>query len=269
LRLVEDLAGRIAAAVQNALLFQQQRSIAETLQRSLLPPGLPTIPGVGVAVRYRPASGGQVGGDFYDVVTVRERCWGVLVGDVSGKGVTAAALTGVARHTVRAGARHNLAPAEVLSWVHDAMADHAAQSNGQFCTAVYGVLDGTGERPGSFRFRFSLGGHPRPIHVPCGAKPALVGRPGTLLGALSQPRVHESELLLQPGDQLILYTDGATDVAGPTYLDDDHLLELVEQHLDSNAEGTVTAVEDALVRRHMGAPRRDDIALLVLYIGNG
>jgi serine phosphatase RsbU (regulator of sigma subunit) len=105
--------------------------------------------------------------------------------------------------------------------------------------------------------------------VPCGAKPALVGRPGTLLGALSQPRVHESELLLQPGDQLILYTDGATDVAGPTYLDDDHLLELVEQHLGSTAEGTVTAVEDALVQRHMGAPRRDDIALLVLYIGNG
>jgi sigma-B regulation protein RsbU (phosphoserine phosphatase) len=167
---------------------------------------------------------------------------------------------------VRAAARHNLAPSDVLSWVHDAMADHAAQSGGQFCTAVYGLFEQAVPRSGQFTFRFALGGHPRPIYVPRAGPPCLVGRPGTLLGALAQPRVHECTLVLEPGDQLILYTDGVTDVAGPTYLDDEQLLDLVRSHTGATAEETAQALEDVLVRRHRKAPRLDDIALLVVHI---
>ncbi len=262
-QLAEEVAARIAIALDNARMYERERTVAATLQHSLLPPHLPDVPGLEIGMRYWTASDtGAVGGDFYDVMTVGPDQWGVLVGDVSGKGISAAALTGVARQTARAAARHTAPPTEVLAWLDDAVRDQADQFGGQYCTAVYGVL----EQRNPWRFRFALGGHPRPVLVPAAGKPRLVGTPGSVLGLLDEPAFHESEITLGPGDLLLLYTDGVTDVPGPSALDDDALLELLADNVRAGAELTVAALYDALEVRHAGVARRDDTALLALYV---
>jgi PAS domain S-box-containing protein len=265
--LAEAVAARIAIALENARLYERERAIAGTLQQSLLPPHLPEIPGIELAHRYWTASDtALVGGDFYDVIAAGDDTWGVLVGDVSGKGINAAALTGVARQTTRAAARHAIGPHEVLAWLDDAVKDQADQFGGQYCTAVYGVLERVSVADtGTWRFRFVLGGHPRPVHVPAGARPRLVGRPGSVLGLLDDPKFHETELVLAPGDSLVLYTDGVTDVSGPSALDDAGLLAVVADAMRATPEATVTALYRALESLHARVARRDDTAILVLH----
>ncbi|HEY5014919.1 MAG TPA: GAF domain-containing protein [Acidimicrobiia bacterium] len=265
--LAEAVAARIAIALENARLYERERTIAGTLQQSLLPPHLPEIPGIELAHRYWTASDtALVGGDFYDVIAVGDDSWGVLVGDVSGKGINAAALTGVARQTTRAAARHAIGPSEVLAWLDDAVKDQADQFGGQYCTAVYGLLGriSVGDTD-EWHFRFVLGGHPRPVHVPAGARPRLVGRPGSVLGLLDDPKFHETDLVLAPGDTLVLYTDGVTDVSGPSALDDDGLLAVVADAMRDTPEATVTALYQALEALHARVVRRDDTAILVLH----
>nr|MDP9336023.1 SpoIIE family protein phosphatase [Actinomycetota bacterium] len=265
-QLAETVAARIAIALENARLYEREREIAGTLQRSLLAPHLPEVPRFELAHRYWTSDTALVGGDFYDVINVGPDSWGVVVGDVSGKGITAAALTGVARQTARAAARHAAGPCEVLEWVDDALKDQADQFGGQYCTAVYGLLErGDPERADQWRFRFVLGGHPRPVHIPAGEEPRLVGTPGSLLGWLARPTFHETELVLAPGDTLLLYTDGVTDVAGPSALDDAGLLAIVAEAMRESPEATVTALFQALETRHARAARRDDTAILALH----
>jgi GAF domain-containing protein/anti-sigma regulatory factor (Ser/Thr protein kinase) len=262
-QLVEAVAARIAIALENARLYERERAIAGTLQQSLLPPHLPKIPGIDVAHRYWTASDTSlVGGDFYDVIGLGADSWGVLVGDVSGKGITAAALTGVARQTARAAARHGVGPSGVLSWLDDAVKDQADQFGGQYCTAVYGVLE---RNPSEWRFRFVLGGHPRPVLVPAGGEPQLIGRPGSVLGLLDAPVFHETDVTLEPGDTLLLYTDGVTDVAGPSALDDIGLLAVIAESVRDSPEKTLTALHQALEARHARVARRDDTAILALH----
>src|SRR5207248_11443603 len=119
LAVAEDLARRAAQAVDNARLFTQQRHIARTLQESLLPPKLPEIPGVEVAARYEAAGlGTEVGGDFYDLFETDGE-WGVVMGDVCGKGPEAAAVTGLARYTIRAAAMRERSPSRILGILND------------------------------------------------------------------------------------------------------------------------------------------------------
>jgi PAS domain S-box-containing protein len=261
-QLAEAVAARVAIALENARLYEREREIAGTLQQSLLPPHLPEVPGIELAHRYWTAGDtALVGGDFYDVIAVDGDSWGVLVGDVSGKGINAAALTGVARQTARAAARHSVGPSELLGWLDDAVKDQSDQFGGQYCTAVYGLL----ERGDEWTFRFVLGGHPRPVHIPAGREPRLVGRPGSVLGLLDSPVFHETELVLAPGDTLLLYTDGVTDVAGPSALDDAGLIAVVAEAMRDSPEATVTALYQALEARHARVARRDDTAILVVH----
>ena len=228
-----------------------------------------------VAHRYWTASDTSlVGGDFYDVISVDARSWGVIVGDVSGKGINAAALTGVARQTARAAARHAVGPSGVLAWLDDAIKDQAEQFGGQYCTAVYGVLERDDAEPDDadgadgadvWCFRFVLGGHPRPVYIPAGKAPRLVGQPGSVLGLLETPVFHETALMLTPGDTVLLYTDGVTDVAGPSALDDEGLLSIVADAVRDSPEATVTALYQALEARHARVVRRDDTAILALH----
>ena len=105
LMLVEELARRAALAVENARLYEDRRRVADTLQASLLPPTLPSVPGVDVGAAYRASGeGNDIGGDFYDVFEIGGGAWAAVIGDVCGKGTGAAALTGLARHTLRAAA---------------------------------------------------------------------------------------------------------------------------------------------------------------------
>jgi PAS domain S-box-containing protein len=145
LDLAESVAAQAAAALDNARLYAEQASIAHTLQQSLLPLELPHIPGLDVAACYRPRGPiAEVGGDFYDVFADGDGNWRFLIGDVVGKGAEAAALTAVARYTLR-GAELSGAPlAAKLGCVNEALCHRS--SGVEFCSAVYGTVDVSSQR---------------------------------------------------------------------------------------------------------------------------
>ena len=262
--LARTVADRIASSVENLRLYEQQRMIARTLQRSLLPASLPDIPGIEVAVRYWPAGeGNEVGGDFYDVFPLAssER-WGIVVGDVCGTGPAAAAFTGLARHSIRDSAWHGDTHVEVLRSL-----DRAVRNSGtcSFVTAVYATLDTSGF---GTRLTVASGGHPLPVHVRRGHAAISIGAPGTLLGMVDHAHFEARTAQLEPGDVVVLYTDGATDVRPPHDLDPARLLALVDQaaHSSSTAEGVADRLHDALEAVLPFDQRNDDIALLVLRV---
>lgn len=254
-----DVAGRIGAALDNVMLYERQRRVAETLQRSLLPARLPEIPRLEIAGRYLPATAGiDVGGDFFDIVQGSDDRWSLVIGDVSGKGVDAAAFTAVARHTARAAARHGMPPAGVLMWVHDAFMS-GPNPNGDFCTMVaVEWVQGAGHHT----LRIAVGGHPLPV-VLSGGKARFVGMHGTLLGVVGDPQFAEDTVVLMPGDWLVLYTDGVTDEPGPAAIDGAELLELLVDNVHGSADDTAERLERVLLQRCVNV-RRDDIALILV-----
>ena len=164
--LAHTVADRIASSIENLRLYEQQRLIARTLQRSLLPAALPEIPAVEIAVRYWPAGeANEVGGDFYDVFPLGPDRWAIVVGDVCGTGPAAAALTGLARHTIRDSAWHDDSPVGVLGALDRAVRNSAT---GSFLTAVYATLDTSGDRP---ELTVTSGGHPLPSTCTVAAPP--------------------------------------------------------------------------------------------------
>jgi PAS domain S-box-containing protein len=199
----EQIAERAALAVANARLYTERSEIALTLQRSLLPDELPAIPGWEVAALYRPAGHGtEVGGDFYDLWPSEEG-WLMMIGDVTGKGVAAAAVTSLVRHTAWAASESDTAPAAILARVDRALRRGPALS---ICTALCLHVRGA-------RATLALGGHPPPLRVDADGVREL-GRHGTLLGAFPQARRPEVEFELHPGATLVAFTDGVTDAVG-------------------------------------------------------
>lgn len=208
--LANELSRRAATAVENARLYAERTHIAQTLQRSLLPPVLPDIPGIEVAARFRPAGEGyEVGGDFYDVFDTGAG-WGFVIGDVCGKGPEAAALTGLARHTVRAAAMQEPQPSRVLTMLNDAIRREHPDS--QFCTAAYGSLV-----PGTAGATLTLasGGHPLPLLLTESGEVHQVGEHGALLGTFPEVELHDERFELERGAALVLFTDGVIEAGEP------------------------------------------------------
>ena len=261
--LAEAVAARVASAVENRRLAEQQHLIATTLQQSLLPERLPAIPGLEASVRYwAVGEGTEVGGDFYDLFQVGDESWGAVVGDVCGTGPTAAALTSMARHNIRQSAWRGDDPATIFGWLNRAMLE--ASTDG-FLTAAY--LEIRPHAGGGFDVDVASAGHPLPILVPNGGDARTVGRPGTLVGVFDEMRVHPVRVRLAPGDTLVLYTDGVTDVAPPHDLDEDAVLELVggASRAGLHADGTADQIHRRLAEILPIPRREDDIALLVLH----
>jgi serine phosphatase RsbU (regulator of sigma subunit) len=249
-------------AEENARLYSEQRQIAETLQRSLLPQLLPTPPGTMVSARYWPAGiASQVGGDFYDLFPLDESRWGLVIGDVCGKGIEAAALTGLVRHTIRAAARHTDSPAEVLQWVHQAV---VAYDPSTFCTACYGVLSLRSDG-GPLQFEFALGGHAQPLIASADGSVGPVGTSGSLLGMVVDPVITDVAVDLRPGDMLFLYTDGLTDTAPSRAVDVAELEKLVSDGRDDGPDAVASAIEAAMNGRRPVASG-DDTALLIVKV---
>jgi GAF domain-containing protein len=254
------LAQRAAVAVDNAVLYQHEIDIAQALQRGLLPPALPDVPGIEVAAAYRPAAE-EVGGDFYDLWPLAEGVWGLAVGDVCGIGAEAATFNAVARATLRALSIGGAGPAEWLRGLNAALLLGPGESpqGERFCTVVAGTLrlDGRGAR-----LRLATGGHPPPILRRPRSAPARVRVSGTLLGAFDEVRIGELDLRLEPGDQLVLYTDGVTDVRrrDGTTLGERGLLDL----LGSLGQSAEVLVGELVERLWFERPPEDDVALLVL-----
>lgn len=251
--LAGEMANRAGLAAQNARLVRQQRAVASALQRALLPPELPAIAGMELAARYDAASS-DIGGDFYDVIPAGPSRWLIAVGDVCGKGFEAASFTAMVRYTLRAFAPAVARPSDLLAQLNQALL--AQLPPDRFCTVACGLLDRSGDQT---RLTLSLGGHPRPLHVAPGGAVRPVGTPGTLLGCLPRAQVSDHEVLLQPGDAIVLFTDGVG--AASPGAEDDRLLSVLRQEAGASAACLAQAVEMVAPAER---PGEDDLAVLVL-----
>jgi serine phosphatase RsbU (regulator of sigma subunit) len=265
IELITDLARRAAVAIENSLAHRSRVDVARTLQRSLLPPEPVAIPGLEVASRYHPISdGSEVGGDFFDVF----RCaagepsrWGVVMGDVCGKGVEAAALTAMARYTVRAVAADEPAPSRVLAHLNRAVLE--AEVGERFCTIAHLVVT---PGPGGAEITLACGGHPQPLLLTAAGEVRPAGRPGSAIGLFPEAEVVDSVLALGPGDALVLYTDGVTEARSPTGAFAPTLLEeALMGRAGATAEDIAAAIERAVLDFGEGT-LRDDMAVLVLRV---
>jgi PAS domain S-box-containing protein len=260
--LVEELARRAGLSVDNARLYTERSAIAHTLQAELLPSRLPDIPGVQVAVRYRAAGElNEVGGDFYDVFARRGDKWAFEIGDVSGKGAEAAAVTALARHTVRTASLQPASPRELLETLNEALLMQRAGS--EFCTVCLGELSLS---EGEGALTIALGGHPPALVLRASGEVEAVGEAGTLLGVFADPALREVSTLLRTGDTVLLYTDGVTE-AGPAgaEIGDEGLAQILASLRGMTPEEIVDAVEQAAVDMQDGQPR-DDIALVAFAL---
>jgi serine phosphatase RsbU (regulator of sigma subunit) len=258
--LAENLATRAALAADNARLFGEREYISRTLQRSLLPPRLPDVPGVELAARYRPAGdAGDVGGDFYDVFPTTDGQWGLAIGDVAGKGPDAAAVTALARHTLHVAAAYEERPGRVLKALNDALIEDTPRT---LLTAVYARL--TAGPPATIEV--ACGGHPLPLIVRRDGRVEGAGLPGTLLGFEDEPDIFEREHALEPGDALVLYTDGVIESRPiDRALGTGGLAELLEHAGGWSAEALAELIEGAVEERSEGR-QNDDVAILVVRV---
>jgi serine phosphatase RsbU (regulator of sigma subunit) len=258
----------LTALVLAAVITERRRAeeaveyIAGTLQESLLPSQLPVIPGIETAVDFQAAGREHlVGGDFYDLFPHDDGSWTVVVGDVVGKGATAAAATGLARYTLRAAAVSESRPSRILQLLNDAI---RRQSPNQFCTVACGRLDINGAD--GARLTVALGGHPLPLILRADGRVEPVGQPGTLLGVLPDPQLADESAELAPGDALVLYTDGLTDAYAPgRIVKRASLVSALASCAGRSASEIASGLHETLLGRSQAEPR-DDVVLLVLRI---
>ena len=235
------------------------QELARTLQSTLIPPSPPNLPGLEVSACYRPAGDGEeVGGDFYDVFQLGAGDWAVALGDVCGKGVEAAVLTALVRYTLRALTVQEEAPSVVLSALNTVL---LADGSDRFCTVVLVRLR-RDER--GWVATISAGGHPLPLHVGRHGRVREVGKIGSLVGALTQVRIADTELRLEPGDMLTMYTDGVTEGrCGSEFYGERRLRDAVVRHHDAHYPAE-DIVADVLEFQHGTA--RDDIAVVAVRV---
>jgi PAS domain S-box-containing protein len=261
--LAQEVARRCATAVDNARLYSERAYIARTLQQSLLPVELPDIPGIEAAARFRPTGeGNEVGGDFYDVFETGHRGWTIVMGDVCGKGPDAAAVTALARYTLRAAAMRDYLPSRSLAVLNEALLRQ--RDDRRFCTVAYAYLEKLDE---GARVGISAGGHPLPLLLRADGGVEQVGAIGTLLGVVPDPNLEDRAVTLGPGDTLVFYTDGVIENRPDSngVLDERRLMELVATCAGRDPDTIATRVEEAAVLSQDSRPR-DDIAVLVLRV---
>lgn len=259
-RLAEEIARRAAVRIDNARLYEERDHTAKVLQRSLLPPSLPSIPHVELAARYLPVGeGNEVGGDFYDVFDCGGGSWAAAVGDVCGKGPEAAAVMGLARHTLRAVARFEPRPSRLLHELNRSLLEQSVEE--RFCTVCHLRL-----RPSRDHLRITLcsAGHPLPLLLRRDGTLSSVGEPGQLLGVFPEVSLVDSVVDMEPGDTLLIYTDGATEQRREAVAGEKRLRDAFAASLGRDAEATAAGVEEALRSARGSSPQRDDVALLVI-----
>jgi serine phosphatase RsbU (regulator of sigma subunit)/anti-sigma regulatory factor (Ser/Thr protein kinase) len=259
-RMVAGIAAQAAIAIENARLYQERTRTALTLQRALLPPSLPEPDGLLFAAGYRAAGeGNEVGGDFYDVFEQSDGSFAVVVGDVCGKGPQAAAVTALARYTLRAHAAAALSPSFLLMRLNEALLRQRAPG---FVTVALARVELT---PSGARMEVTAAGHPSPILARDG-RAAPIGEIGTPLGLVGDPELPQTAVDLVPGDVVAFYTDGVTESAAPrVLLDESDLAGMIAERAPSGPAAVVERLEHTAVALAEGAPR-DDIAALALML---
>lgn len=242
---------------------RRSTALARTLQESLLAPVLPHVPGVELASRYRPAgAGGELAGDFFDVFQGVGDCWHAVIGDVCGKGVEAAKMTALARYTLRAAALRGGPPSAMLTDLNDAL-EHQSRGDGLYLTAILVTVRAV---DGAVAGQLAVAGHPPALVRRAGGTVEEAGRYGSLLGVFARITLHDVDLLLAPGDALVLYTDGLTDARrGAERFGEARLLAAAAAGVRPGAAALVAELDAAVA--NFGDDRADDdLALLVLRV---
>jgi PAS domain S-box-containing protein len=254
LALAGALAGQAAQALERARLFEAERRVSVTLQRSLLPAQLPEVDGAGLAVRYLPAAGLEAGGDFYEALPLSGGGVAVAVGDVVGRGAAAAAAMGQLRSALRAFALAGARPAALLR-----------QLSG-FAETVGGAMAATAIvarlQPDSGELRFACAGHPWPLLIhPSGWAEFLTSGRGVPLAVTREPLFEEGTATLEPGATLLLYTDGLTERRDE---DMSAVLERLRLAAGAAAGAPLDTLLDAAVAATGVEARPDDVALVAI-----
>jgi PAS domain S-box-containing protein len=258
LELAEELGRRAGTALENARLHTELGEVARTLQRSLLPPRLPEVPGWSLRSLYVPATGqAEVGGDFYDVFPTAAG-WMAVIGDVAGRGAAAASLTAMARYTLRTAGSLVGTPAMGLARLNENL---RARGELALCTAAIVLLRDDAEAS------VVSAGHPLPLLVRDG-RAQLVGRTGPLLGAFDHGHWLPAPVTLEPGDVLVLFTDGVLDARGRNgdgRFGEERLAATLAGATD--ADDAIRRIRSAL-EDFSGGEHTDDTAVLALMRAN-
>ena len=260
----DDLSRRVASAMENARLHERHTSMSTALQRSLLPPKdkEPVIPGVDHAVYYRPSDErSEVGGDFYDVFSASGR-WCFAIGDVCGTGPEAAAVTGLARHTLRALAREGFTPAHIMQRLNMAILDENTST--RFLTMLYGEMTPATDGTGGMRVRMVSAGHPLPMRLNQKGQVETFGSSQPLLGAFEDVGFTTESVDIHPGEVVLAVTDGVTERrSGNDMLGDEGLEEIFSHAAGLTAQAVISRIERELEEYAPGG-NADDTAMLVL-----
>lgn len=233
--------------------------LARTLQHSLSPPSLPRIEGLDVAVYYEPSAPEDVGGDFYDIFPLGAGRSGFFLGDVCGKGPAAAAITSLARYTMRTAAMLHETPDAILMDLNAALLMHTTELM-QTCTVVYGQIDMSN---GTTAVTLAAGGHPSPLIVRDDGSVQTTTTHGTMLGAVEDPVFHTCEITLGAGDAIVVCSDGILDTKlDGIRVDEQFVVELFSGRPHASAEDHVAQLIGVL--RDADRPLRDDIAIMTL-----
>ena len=259
----ERVATSAAMALDSARLYEERGRIASVLQSSLRPPSLPEVAGARLAARYRPAAEHlDVGGDFYDVHG-RGEDWLLSVGDVSGKGVEAAALTGRTRQSIRTACHFDRRPEVVLGALNTVLFDEHTKD---FVTVVCARM--RRDADGGFVVDVAAAGHPPPIVLRRDGRVESVGVTGTAVGMVARVTYRPATIALGSGDTMLMFTDGVDEATGPDGMYGvDRLLALLPRYAGADPEVLCEAIEQDVLE-YLDGRQHDDIALLAVTCGD-
>lgn len=260
LRSVGDERGRRKRAQRETTHLAE---VMDTLRHSLLPPRLPAIPGVELAAHYHPASLDEIGGDFYDVFPTGGDGWNLALGDVCGKGPGAAAVTSLARHTLRTAGILNQDPVADLHALNETMLMEEDGSGTRFCTTVCARMQ---PAESGVRLTVADGGHPPVLVIRTdGTVDDVKGR-GTLIGVLPKATFTAVDVDLRPGDVAVFYTDGITEARtrDGAFFGIEGLARALSAHAGQSADEVLTGLRHLLAS--FDSPPGDDVALMALSI---
>lgn len=247
--------------LRDEALGHQRRAeqLARTLQRSLSPPSLPDVCGLDVAVHYEPSAPEDVGGDFYDLFPLADGRSGFFLGDVCGKGPEAAAITSLARYTMRTAAMLHEQPGAILTDLNAALLMHNDEPM-QTCTAVYGQVDMNSPNAA---VTLAAAGHPPPLIVRADGSIEITPAHGTMLGAVGDPMFVTCRFELAAGDAIVMCSDGIHDTKlDGIRLDEERVAELLAGSSQASAQDLVDRLVQAV--RDVDRPLRDDVAIMAL-----
>jgi PAS domain S-box-containing protein len=252
LRLVTDLASRAAVHVDNARLYAREHDAAVTLQRSLLPQAIPDVAGLDIAYRYQPANrSAEAGGDWFDVIPLQDGQVALVIGDVTGHSIHAAAIMGQLRTVTATLARLGRPPQEIMRQLSQLLTDHGTEAG---ATCLYALYD-----PATRLVRFTSAGHPPPVVRHPDGTAELIDVPQGMILGLDHDHYPTMEARLAPGSVLALYTDGLVEQPGEDINDG---MSRLARTLAAGPARSLDHLCDTILASH-GPHASDDIAVLL------